>query len=313
MSAMSKFLVGTARATLLCATIAVAPGAALAAEPFASPEAAVEALVSAVQAGDGRMVIGIFGEGSEDLVLTGVDEVDRRNWTSFAQAYEVASKIVVEDTAATLYIGAEQWPFPVSLRKTEDSWEFDTDAARDEILFRRIGENELTAIGVLRSYIRAQYEYFARDRDGDGVLEFAQSILSAAGARDGLYYPVDEGEPESPFGPAIAVATAEGYSYADAEQPAEPEPYYGYYFRVLDRQGPTAPGGAFDYVINSNMVAGFGMIAFPADYAVSGVMSFMVGRNGEIYERDLGTETVSIAAEIEEFDPKPGWEPVAED
>jgi hypothetical protein len=266
-----------------------------------------------VRTADALKVIGIFGEGSEDIVLTGVDEVDRRNWTSFAQAFEVASKIVVEDTAATLYVGVEQWPFPVPLHKTGDGWEFDTNAARDEILFRRIGENELTAIGVLRSYIRAQYEYFAQDRDGDGVLEFAQSILSSAGARDGLYYPVDEGEPESPFGPAIAVAAAEGYSYADAEQPSEPEPYYGYYFRILDRQGPTTPGGTFNYVINSNMVAGFGMIAFPADYAVSGVMSFMVGRNGEIYERDLGTETVSIAAGIDAFDPTPEWELVVEE
>jgi hypothetical protein len=310
---MSKFLVGTARAALLCATIAMAPGAVLAAEPFANPEAAAEALIAAVRAEDARKVIDIFGEGSEDLVLTGVNEIDRRNWASFAEAYDVASKIVVGNDGATLYVGVEQWPFPVSLHKTSDGWEFDTNAARDEILFRRIGENELTAIGVLRSYIRAQYEYFAQDRDGDGVLEFAQSVLSSAGARDGLYYPVDEGEPESPFGPAIAVAAAEGYSYADAEQPAEPEPYYGYYFLVLDRQGPAAPGGAFDYVINGNMVAGFGMIAFPAAYGVSGVMSFLVGRNGEIYERDLGTETASIAAEIGEFEPSPYWEPLSDD
>jgi len=310
---MNKHLVGTARVMLFCASLAFAPSTVLAAESFATPEAAVEALVSAVQAEDAVKVIGIFGEGSEDLVLTGVDEVDRRSWASFAEAYMAASKIVVEDTAATLYVGADQWPFPVALRKSGDKWEFDTDAARDEILFRRIGENELTAIGILRSYIRAQYEYYAKDHDDDGVLEFAQFVLSSAGTRDGLYYPVDEGEPESPFGPAIAVAAAEGYNYADAGRQAEPEPYYGYYFRVLTRQGPSAPGGAFDYVINGNMVAGFGMIAFPADYGTSGVMSFMLGRNGKIYERDLGTATISVASDIEAFDPTPEWEPVVEE
>jgi len=310
---MNKFLAATARAALFSVTLAMVPGALSAAEPFASPEAAIEALVSAVRAEDAAKVITIFGENSEDLVLTGVDEVDRRNWASFADAYAAANKVVVEDDHATLYVGAELWPFPVALRKTGDQWLFDTGAARDEILFRRIGENELTALRILRSYMRAQYEYFSEDRDDDGVLEFAQHVLSSAGERDGLYYPAAEGEPESPFGPAIAVASAEGYSYADTGRSAEPEPYYGYYFKVLTRQGPQAPGGAFDYVINGNMVAGFGMIAFPADYGVSGVMSFLVGRNGEIYERDLGTATISIAADIEEFDPTPEWELVVEE
>lgn len=309
---MNKFLVATARTALLCATLAF-PTVADAAESFASPEAAVDALVAAVKAEDAGRVIAIFGDGSEDLVLTGVDDVDRQNWGTFAEAYALASKIVVDDATATLYVGAEQWPFPVALRKTGDQWSFDTDAAREEILFRRIGENELTAIRVLRSYIRAQYEYFAKDRDDDGVLEFAQYVLSSEGARDGLYYPVAEGEPDSPFGPAIAVASAEGYSYAETGRTAEPEPYNGYYFRVLTRQGDNAPGGAFDYVINGNMVAGFGMIAFPAEYGVSGVMSFLVGRNGEIYERDFGTATDSIAGEITEFDPTADWEPVAAD
>jgi len=308
---MTRFLKSNLRTALLCASFALAPGALSAAESFASPEAAIEALVSAVKAEDGAKVISIFGDGSEDLVLTGVDEVDRRNWGSFAGAYAVANKLVVEDDAAMLYVGAEQWPFPVALRKDGDQWLFDTDAARDEILFRRIGRNELTAIEIARSFIRAQYEYFATDKDDDGVLEFAQHVLSNAGERDGLYYAVAEGEPESPFGPAIAVASAEGYSYADTGRTADPEPYYGYYFKVLTRQGADAPGGAFDYVINGNMVAGFGMIAFPADYGVSGVMSFLVGRNGEIYERDLGTASVSIVAEVDEFDPTPEWRPVA--
>jgi hypothetical protein len=309
---MRKSMARIVYAGLLGSTMSLASGAAIAAETFESPAAAVEALVTAVMAEDAKQVIDIFGEGSEDLVLTGVDEVDRRNWTSFAEAYATANKIVVEKEEATLYVGAEQWPFPVLLRATEGGWLFDTAAARDEILFRRIGENELTAMGVLRSYIRAQYEYFAEDHDGDGVLEFAQYILSSDGDRDGLYYPVEEGEPESPFGPLIAVAAAEGYSYGEAGRPSEPDPYYGYYFRVLTRQGPSAPGGEFDYVINGNMVAGFGMVAFPADYGVSGVMSFLVGRNGEIYERDLGTETVSISLEIEEFNPALDWEPLEE-
>jgi hypothetical protein len=310
---MNTFLTGTARAAVLWAAVAFAPAVADASESFDSPEAAVSALVSAVQAEDAGKVIAIFGDGSEDLVLTGVDAVDRKNWEAFAEAFAAANKIVVREETATLYIGAEQWPFPVELVKAGDTWTFDTERARDEILFRRIGENELTAIRVLKAYIRAQYEYFSEDRDDDGVLEFAQHVLSSEGTRDGLYYPVDDGEPESPFGRGVAVAAAEGYSYAETGRSEDPEPYYGYHFRVLTRQGPDAPGGAFDYVINGNMVAGFGMLAFPADYGVSGVMSFLVGRNGEIYERDLGTATASIAAEIEEFDPTPGWEPADTD
>lgn len=305
---MGNKLVGAMGGALVWTVAALASSAAFAADPYPSPEAAVADLIEAVKAQDAARVIDIFGEGNEDLVLTGADDVDRRNWASFAEAHATASRIVVDDDVATLFVGTEQWPFPVTLRKSEGGWFFDADEARDEILLRRIGANELSVIDTLRTYIRAQYEYYSIDRDEDGVLEFAQSVLSAAGERDGLYYPVAEGEEESPFGPAIAVATAEGYSYAD--QNAEPEPYHGYFFKVLTSQGAAAPGGAFDYVINGNMVAGFGMIAYPADYEATGVMSFLVGRNGEILERDLGTATDSIAPEISSFDPTSGWTPL---
>lgn len=308
---MSNKLVGAVGGTLVLAVATLASFSAQAAEPYPSPEAAVADLLAAVQAKDAARVIDIFGEDSEDLVLTGVDEVDRRNWAAFAEAHAASSRIVVGDDVATLFVGAEQWPFPVSMRKSDDGWFFDADAAHDEILLRRIGANELKVIETLRTYIRAQYEYYARDRDEDGVLEFAQSVLSTAGERDGLFYPVREGEDASPFGPAIAVAASEGYDYD--EQSADPEPYHGYYFKVLTAQGPSAPGGAFNYVINGNMVAGFGMIAHPAEYDVTGVMSFLVGRNGVIRERDLGTATESLVPEISIFDPTPGWTLLVED
>jgi hypothetical protein len=302
---MSNKLVGAVGGALVWTVASLASSSVQAAEPYPSPEAAVADLVAAVQAKDAARVIDIFGEDSEDLVLTGVDEIDRRNWAAFAEAQAIASRIVVSDDAATLFVGAEQWPFPVSLRKSADGWSFDADGAHDEILLRRIGANELSVIDTLHTYIRAQYEYYARDRDEDGVLEFAQSVLSTAGERDGLFYPVREGEAASPFGPAIAVAASEGYDYD--EKSAVPEPYHGYYFKVLTAQGSSAPGGAFDYVINGNMVAGFGMIAYPADYDVTGVMSFVVGRNGVIYERDLGTATESLVPEITVFDPTSQW------
>jgi len=308
---MSNKMFGAVGGALVWTAAALASSSAFAAEPYPSPEAAVADLVAALQAKDAARVIDIFGENSDDLVLTGVDEVDRRNWAAFAEAQKESSRIVVDEDAATLYVGTDQWPFPVPLRKTEGGWSFDADAAREEILLRRIGANELTVIDTLKTYIRAQYEYYSIDRDEDGVLEFAQSVLSSSGQRDGLYYPVREGEEDSPFGPAIAVAASEGYSYE--ERTAEPEPYHGYYFKVLTTQGDDAPGGAFDYVINGNMVAGFGMIAFPAEYGVTGVMSFLVGRNGVAYERDLGTATESLAPEITSFDPSPGWEPIQED
>ncbi len=280
---------------------------ARAAETFETPEAAVEALLEAVQSDNGTRLVQIFGEGSEDLASTGVEEVDQRNWQEFVDAYEDASRIVVGDGTAELFVGREQWPFPVLLVKGDAGWTFDTDSARDEILYRRIGRNELNAIDVAKTFIRAQYEYYVTDHDDDGVLEFAQYFLSAPGEEDGLYYPTEPGEQESPLGPLIAVASEAGYAYAEDGRTNEPEPYSGYYFRVLTSQSEDAPGGAFDYVINGNMVAGFGMLAIPANYGVSGVMTFMLGRNGEIYQRDLGTATLDIATEIDSFDPGLGW------
>ena len=303
---MRKTPIRTALAAAALAAVLLAPGLARAEKAFDSPQAAVEALIAALEARDRDAVLEIFGEDSEDLVSTGVPEVDRRNWTDFVRAWKAAARVVVREDEAELFVGPEQWPFPVTLARGAAGWFFDTAAARDEILYRRIGRNELTAIGIARAFVRAQFEYFTRDRDGDGVLEFAQAILSAKGARDGLYWPVEEAEEESPFGPAIAAAAARGYDLGDG-RPAAREPYEGYYFKVLTRQGEDAPGGAFDYVVNGNMVAGFGLLAWPADYGVSGVMSFMMGRNGDLYERDLGTATDALAPEIDAFDPTPGW------
>jgi hypothetical protein len=202
-----------------------------------------------------------------------------------------------------LLIGEEAWPMPVPIVRTGERWRFATEEGEDELVNRRIGGNERSAIQVLRAYIDAQRAYAARDRDGDGVLQYAQKLASTPGKRDGLYWPADpaKGEEASPFGPLIAEAAPylKGHKAGD--------PYRGYRFRILTRQGKHAPGGAYNYVINGRMIAGFALVAFPAEYGKSGVMTFVVSHNGNVYEKDLGKDSAAIGAKMSAFDPGPGW------
>jgi hypothetical protein len=290
-------------------------GGPAAADPavFESPEAAVEAVVSALEARDREALIAVFGPENEDVVLTGDPEDDRATWGEFLRDYRALSRINREgDDLATLVIGRDLWPFPAPLVRDAAGWHFDADAAREEVLLRRIGQNELDVIDLMRGYVEAQAAYRALDPDGDGLPTFAASVLSNEGARDGLYWPEEPDGPESPVGDFMARAAAEGYS-VEGGPDEEPEPYLGYYYRILTRQGPNAPGGAMDYMVNGHMVAGHALIAFPAAYGDTGVMSFMVGERGVVYEADLGEDTLEEAAAIDSFDPGDGWSPVPEE
>ncbi|MEM9221943.1 MAG: DUF2950 family protein [Pseudomonadota bacterium] len=291
--------------TLVAATLPLGPALA---EPtaFDSPEAAVSTVIEALGAADREALIAAFGPEHEDVILSGDIARDRADWTDFITAYNEMHRIAVEGDTATLYIGIDQWPSPIPIvRGPDGSWRFDAEAGRDEISSRRIGENELDIIDLLRAYVRVQAAYRQIDYDGDGVMEFASSILSDEGERNGLYWPPEPGTPESPIGDFVARASAAGYSVDG--QAVEPEPYLGYYFIMLDRQGANAPGGEREYAVNGEMVAGHALLAFPSAYGETGIMTLMVGENGVVYEADLGEETIDKALAIESYDPGEEW------
>jgi hypothetical protein len=212
---------------------------------------------------------------------------------------------------AKLEMGPDLWPFPAAIVKDGAGWHFDAESARDEVLMRRIGQNELDVIDLLHGYVTAQATYRATDPDGDGLRTFADAIISDAGQRDGLYWPDEPDAPVSPIGDFMARAAADGYNFDGTDQ--EPDPYLGYYYRVLTRQGESAPGGAMDYMVGGHMVAGHALIAVPADYGDTGIMSFMVGEDDVVYEADLGEDTLNVAAAIDSFNPGDGWAPVTAD
>ena len=291
---------------LALALLFAVPLAAAAApqETFATPEAAVDGLMAALKADSDAAMIALFGEEHKDLIL----QSDRAA-SSATRAKVLAAMQTLRVLQApsadrrVLLIGEEAWPMPIPIVRTGERWRFATEEGEDELVNRRIGGNERSAIQVLRAYIDAQRAYAARDRDGDGVLQYAQKLASTPAKRDGLYWPADpaKGEEASPFGPLIAEAAPylEGHKAGD--------PYRGYRFRILTRQGKHAPGGAYNYVINGRMIAGFALVAFPAEYGKSGVMTFVVSHNGNVYEKDLGKDSAAIGAKMSAFDPGPGW------
>lgn len=282
------------------------------AEPrsFATPEEAVAEVIGVLDASDRDGLLAIFGPENEDVILSGDLQRDIDDWGNFLRAYREMNRITLQESGtARLYIGRDQYPVPIPLAEGADgTWRFDAEAAREEMLDERVGRNELDVIELLKGYVRVQARFRQTDYDGNGVMEFASNLLSDADRRDGLYWPPAEGAPESPVGDFVARASAIGYSIGDED--VEPEPYLGYYYHVLQKQGPDAPGGAMDYVINGNMVAGHALIAFPSAYGDTGIMSFMVGENGIVYEADLGENTLEAAAAINRFNPGKGWAPV---
>lgn len=269
-------------------------------ETFATPEEAVAALKKALEYDGNEPILQLFGEEHKDLFIQPDQAATRANRAKMLASMQTLSVLYeLTPDRQELVIGDKAWPFPVPLVRVDQRWHFATAEGAEELLNRYIGANELSAIEVLRAYVSAQREYAARDRNGDGVLEFAQTLASTQGQHDGLYWPADaaKDEEQSPFGPLIAASSAylEGHQQGDA--------YRGYHFRILTRQGEGAAGGAYDYMINGRMLAGFAMVAYPAEYGVSGVMTFIVNQNGTLFEKDLGDDSSSLGAKMSSFDP----------
>jgi hypothetical protein len=260
--------------------------------------------VDAAKKSDNAALLRIYGSGGEELMGSGDDVQDSRRRAAFLAAYEEGHAIAnLTEDWAELTMGKDHWPFPVPLVKVGKKWIFDAEAGKEEILNRRIGFNELSAIRVFEAYVQAQREYYQVDYDQDEVLEYAQRVLSTEGLRDGLFWPVSEEEAPSPLGPMVADAASEGYKRPGAS----PAPYHGYYYKILKAQGPDAPGGAFSYVVNDNMLAGYALVAWPAQYGNSGVMTFTVNSNGIIYEKDFGEKTAEIVAAMNAYNPDATW------
>ncbi|HUL37090.1 MAG TPA: DUF2950 domain-containing protein [Thermodesulfobacteriota bacterium] len=276
---------------------------------FKSPEEAVNALVGAVKGNDTKELLMIFGPAGKELIFSG-DEVADKAWRDrFVKAYEEMNKLVSEnDKKIILHVGNGDWPYPIPVVKKGENWFFDTKAGKEEILNRRIGRNELDAIHVCLAYVDAQREYLMEDRDENKLLEYAQRLNSREGEKNGLYWEAKEGEEPSPLGPLIAKAAAEGYT---GKRPVgRRNPYHGYYYRILKAQGKNARGGEYDYVVNGKMIGGFALVAYPAEYGSSGIMTFIVNQEGVVYQSNLGKDTEKIATAMKKFDPDETWKKV---
>ena len=296
---------------LLAALALLAAGPALAAaakqKAFASAEDAAKELAMAAKAGDTKAMLTVLGQGAKGIVSSGDPVADRAGYEFFAKAYDEANKIEMQgDAKAILSVGKDAWPFPMPLVKSADGWRFDAKQGGEELLNRRIGRNELAVIQVAQAFVDAQQEYYQRNPDQDKLLHYAQKFVSAKGKRDGLYFPTRAGEPPSPLGGLFAKAQAEGYKAESGKQ----SPYHGYYYRILQAQGPDAKGGAYDYVAKGRMIGGFALLAYPASYGKSGITTFIVNHDGKVYQKDLGPATASAAAKIKKYNPDKSWKPL---
>ena len=280
---------------------------------FSSPQDAVKALTEAVSAKDKTALEQIFGPSGKDL-RSGDEVQDSIEFVEFAKYLTEKNDLIKEnDSKVILHIGNENWPFPVPIVKYNDQWFFDTEAGKEEILNRRIGEDELTAILVCRAYVKAQREYVFKDWDGDGIFAYAQKLRSDSGKRNGLFWRSAPGEALSPLGELVAQAWHEGYKKnRKAFKENEPSPFHGYYFKILTGQGKNVPGSGYNYIVNGNMVGGFAMVAFPSYWGKSGVMTFIVNQQGKVYEKNLGQDTAKIAQKMKLYNPDKTWKPVKE-
>ena len=297
------------RRLMLALTLAL-PLAATAApqQTFATPEAAVDALMAALKADSDASMLAIFGDDYKHLIIQDDRAAASANRAKIYQSMQTL-RVLRESgpDRRLLLIGDEAWPMPIPIVRSGDGWRFASELGEDELINRRVGANERNAIYVLRTYVDAQRAFAAVDRDGDGVLQYARKLASTPGKRDGLYWTADaaKGEEISPFGPLIAESAAyfQGHAVGD--------PYRGYRFRILTRQGAHAAGGAYNYLINGRLIGGFAMVAYPAEWGETGVMTFIVNHNGKVFEKDLGKDSAALGAKMSAFDPGPGWKPVA--
>jgi hypothetical protein len=294
----------TAITSLFVAARAIATESATQ-QVFSSPAAAAAALVAAAKNDDMNAFRSILGPDAKEVVSSGDPVADNNARDTLVAKYNQMRRLAYDDQGRViLYLGVDNWPLPIPIVKKDQGWIFDTKSGKQELLYRRIGQNELFTIGVLQGLVIAQREYANEIRDGGGVKQFAQKIQSSKGKRDGLYWPTAAGEPESPIGPLIAQATAQGYKTGSSA----PIPFHGYYYRILTRQGKNAPGGAKNYIVDGKMTKGFAFIAYPSAYRSSGVMTFMINQDGVLVQKDLGPDTIKRASQIKEFNPRRTWD-----
>lgn len=282
-----------------------AVAAAASQSTFASPQEAGKALLEAAKSGDENAVLAVFGPGSKEIIYSGDATQDKKTAAAFVSAYQVMNRWrKIDDNNEMLIIGADNFTFPIPLKKDASGrWYFDTAAGKDEILARRIGRNELAAIEVSQVLADAQHEYFSQSHNNMRRKQYALKFVSDKGTHDGLYWDSAEGQPRSPLGPLVAFATGEGYKM----HPQSHQPFHGYYFRIMKRQGKNAQGGAKDYISGGKMVRGFAFVAYPAAYGNSGIMTFIINQNGVVYQKDLGKDTERIASKMTVFNPDKTW------
>jgi hypothetical protein len=293
--------------TSLAASMIVASASIAAAQQaYKTPEAAVDALVVTAKSGDQKEALVVLGRDGEDIISSGDKVSDDAARQRFVASYDAKHQIAMEgDNKAVLVIGDNDYPFPIPLVRKNGQWSFDTEAGRREILYRRIGHNELETIQTCLAYVDAQDEYAEKDRTAAGGGVYAERFVSQPGKKDGLYWPTAQGEEESPLGELFAAASRQGYRAGEGRSP-----YHGYYYKILTKQGAAAVGGPADYVVNGKMIGGFALVAYPAEYRNSGVMTFLVNHNGIVFQKDLGPKTAELAEAMTSFNPDPSWKKV---
>jgi len=273
---------------------------------FATPEEAVEAVITAMRNNNDKELIAVFGPSAKDLIFSGDPVADKQRRELLLSKYDEKNSLVQEKGNMVVVIGKDDWPFPIPLVKKGESWFFDTNKGREEILNRRIGDNELSTIQTMLAIVDAQREYALKNISKEDIPEYAQKFMSDPGKKNGLYWETKEGEEPSPIGPAIAQAKKEGYKKSGDK----PSPLHGYYFRMLKKQGKNATEGAIDYIVKGKMTGGFAVVASPAKYGNSGIMTFIVNHDGVVYQKDLGRNTAKTAMKIESFDPDKTWKKI---
>ncbi|WP_171235891.1 DUF2950 family protein [Ruegeria sp. HKCCA6837] len=294
---MRNFIVSSA-ILLITASTAASEGAR-----YNSPQAALDAFVGALKSDDRNQLLDVFGAEAEDLLATGDPEEDRARREEVLGMYAEGYRFQPDEHGVVVLLGEDSWPFPIPISRAGEEWHFDLEAGIEEVSAREIGLNELEVMELLDAYVDLQAAFRLADHNGDGVMEFARNIISDPGVKDGLFWP----EEDSFVGAALARAVASGWS--DGEEDHEPEPFLGYYYTILQGQGPSAPGGAYSYFVGDHFVAGHALLAVPSEYGETGIHSFLVGENGIIFEADLGPDTLERAADIQEYDPGPDWSP----
>jgi hypothetical protein len=297
-------------AVALIFALAITCRAALAQQKtFSSAEEAVKAAIAAAKSNNDKELLAVFGAQAKEILFSGDAAADKQRRGEFITAYDEKNRLATEGENTILIVGKQDWPFPIPIVKRGNVWVFDTEKGKEEILNRRIGENELSTIQTLLAVVDAEREYAIKDRDRDGLLEYAQKFVSDPGKKNGLYWEAKQGEPQSPLGPIMARARSEGYK---GQASTTPPPYHGYYYRILTAQGKNAPGGAYSYLVKGKMIGGFALVAYPAQYGNSGVITFIVNHDGKVLQKDLGPKTAAIAKGMKEYNPDSTWTEVTQ-